>query len=489
MSSLKTIARHSAVFSAGMMFEQVSSSLLGFFVARLLGPRIQGIWQTARLLRIYSELSSLGQPLGMRREVGVALGAGKQEEVELQRDTSFVWNTFSLLAAALAVAVYALAFPHTPLLRNALVAMALTIAVTGASTFFNLWYKTTGGFGILALASIGTGVGSLVSIALLLAWGFNGLIAGYVLANAAALAVMAAMYREPFRLRFSFEAWWRSLRVGFPLFLIGAFALIFSSLDRIVVVSRMGFSNMGFYSVAYMLFLPLEMAVASISVVLLPRVCQRFGADSSALGLNRFYLAPLSVLMLAIPSVAGFMALFLPALIRLLLPQYEPAIRPAQIALAGLSFSAASGFCHNVLLAAGRTWHIVAASVVGSVVKLAVIWLLIADHGLSGIAAASAVGFMAQFAVLFMLSAATTRISWILGARALLESAVVGLACAGLWLRLGDAANLLRPSAVGRGWNWLLLAALLTPLGFAAHRLARLLKQPPPAIFTGRRHS
>lgn len=478
MSSLKTIARHSAVFSFGTMFEHFCSSVLGFFVARLLGPRVQGIWQTARLLRIYSELSGLGQALGMRREVNVALGAGDTAEVEIQRDTTFVWNTFSLLAAGLAVAAYTVAVPHTPLVRNALAAMALTIAITGISNFFTMWYKTTGGFGILALSSVGAGLGSLVSIGLLIGWGFNGLIAGYVITNAAALAIMAAMYRESFRLRFSRAAWWRSLRVGFPLFLISAFAMIFSSLDRIVVVSRMGFSNMGFYSVAYMLFLPLELAVASISIVLLPRVCQRYGADASALGLNRFYLAPLSILMAAVPSLAGLMALFLPPLIRWLLPQYEPAIRPAQIALAGLSFSAAAGFCHNILLAAGRTWQIVAASVVGSVVKLAVIRLVIVRHGLSGIAAASAAGFLAQYVFLFVASVRTTGLPWRRGAAVLLESAGISAGCAVLWIRLGDVGVLWTGDAA---WAWPVFAALAAPLALAAWRFCRLWKRPAAA--------
>ena len=477
MSQVKTIARHSAVYSAGTMFEQFSASLLGFFVARFLGPSIQGVWQTARLLRVYSDLAGLGQSLGMRREVNVAMGAGNLQEVEIQRDTTLVWNAFSLLAAGLAVAVYALAFPHAPMVRNALVAMALTIAVTGFSNFFTMWYKATGGFGILAMSSAGAGLGGLVSIGLLLAWSFNGLLTGYVLTNFVSLAIMAFMYREPLRFRFTFPAWCRGLRVGFPLFLINAFAMVFSSLDRIVVVSRMGFSNMGFYSVAYMLFLPLELAVASVSVVLLPRVCRRFGADASAADLGRFYLVPLSVLMLAVPSVAGFMALFLPPLIRLLLPQYEPAIRPAQIALAGLSFSAASGFCHNVLLAAGRSWHIVAGSVVGSLVKLGLIWLLITGHGLSGIAAASASGYAAQYLVLYLVSARTTRAAASVWARPLAESLLFSAGCSVLWLHVGDVRVLLHGSPAERFWNGLALIALLAPAAVAARRLLRLLRQ------------
>jgi len=477
MSSSKKILKNSFVYSAGVFFDGICSAVLGLAVARWLGPSVQGIWQTARLFRAYSDMTTLGQALGMRREVAVAMGAGKEDEVAAQRDTAFTWNTGTMALAGTAIALYALLFPHPALLRQSLLAVAITVALAGASSFFNLWYKTIGRFGVLASSSVASGMISLLAVPLVYRYRFTGLITSYVLTSVVILAAMVAAYREPVRFRFSLAAWLRSSAVGFPLFLISASGLLFSSIDRILVIGLMGFSDMGFYSISTMCFMPIDTVLSSVSVVLLPRVCQKFGRDASFEGLSQYYLLPLSILMIGLPSAAGLIALVLRPVVLWLLPQYEAGILPAQIAMIGLSFSAAAGFCHNILLAARKTWWLVYATSAGSIAKLALVWALIrCGLGLAGVSAAAAMAYALQFVLVFWMTASLTRAPMRQRGAVMAEAFVSVVLCAVLCWYVRDLGWVLHPQM---GLSFVLRlaasACLAAPMLIASFRLWRML--------------
>ena len=447
MSSHKAILRSSALYSGGMVFENLCSIVSSYFVARMLGPHIQGIWQTAKLFRYYSEFAGMGQALGMRREAAVAAGAGDDHEVELQRDTGFTWNSGSMLVAGAILATYAGNAAITPMLRLALFSVAVVVALSGVTSFFNLWFKTTERFGVLAAAAIVGGMGYLALVGLIFWHKFTGLITGYVLISAAVTATLAIAYKGRLHWRFSPSVFKRSMVVGFPLFLVSVAALIFATLDRILVISLMGFANMGFYSIATMSFMPIQMAVGSLSVVLMTRVCHRYGMDGSSENLNKYYELPLSVFMVGLPGVAGALALCVPVAVRLLLPAYEAGILPAQVMLFGLAFSSTSGFCHNVLLAAGRPWWIVVVSTASSAVKLILAWGLIhCGHGLVGVATATSLSYVIEFLLIYRVTVTQSDVSVPRNYRVVIESVIITASCIGISLYAGmDIAFLWAP--------------------------------------------
>lgn len=455
-----SLVKKSVVYSAGMLFESLCGMVLGLFVARLMGPRIQGIWQTARLFRTYSEFATLGQTLGMRREAAVAEGRGDAEAVAAQRDTGFTWATFSLGLVGVGVALYAWLFPHPLTFRHALTAVAVAVAVSGLITFFNLWYKTIERFGALAVAAVAGGVVSLLSIEFLRRFGFEGMLWGYVLAAVTTCAVLASVHRGPLGIRIDRSAWVASFSVGFPLFLITVGGILFSTLDRIVVVARFGFVNMGFYSVSTMSFMPIWMAVSSASVVLLPRVCRRFGQTGSPEDIARYLVDPLSLLMIGLSGLAGLAAVALPVVVELLLPGYQAGIRPAQIVLFGLPFSCVAGFFENVILASGRTWRMAAASFAASGFKLALVWLVAGwSAGLVGVAAATVGAYVIQFLLLLEVAGRAAHCGRRVRFRLAFEAVLSAVACGMLSFVVRDIRLLLEPAESWLVWGrW---AALL----------------------------
>lgn len=403
------ILKDSALYGSATLFQQLCAMVSGFFVARLLGPQIQGVWQTARLFATYSDLSSLGHGFGMRRQAAVAIGAGRTEEAADQRDTGFVWSTATMLAAAVIVAGLNLFVVQDPMLSRGLSGIALALVFIGPSTFFNFWFKTIDQFGALSAAAVAGGLASLATIPLIYWKGFDGAIAGFVLMHAAALAVQAVWYKNGYRIRFVGKAFRDSLAIGLPLWTIMVLGMLFTTVDRLVVVSHLGFADMGFYSISTMFFLPLETAVASLAVVLLPRACRQFGATASFASLGKFFVLPLSVVLTGLPFAAGIGALLLPLVIDLLLPNYTAGILPAQILLFGLSFSCAAGFCNNIIVAAGKPWWLLVETIVSFAFKLALLLVLVKrGMGLPGIAAASSAALLLRFVIQYVLSVRIT---------------------------------------------------------------------------------
>lgn len=449
-SNRRDILRHSLWYSVGSLLENLSSLVTGFFVARWLGPSIQGVWQTARLVLSYSDFSTLGQGLGMQREVGVALGRKDEEGVRGHRDTGFCWSALLMLAAGAATAAYALEGVHDPRFRGALFAIAAMVSVNGVNSYFNLWYKAVGRFGILTIAALLRGAVLLGVVLLIWKFGFSGLLWGSVVAALAVGVFYWIVAREKPRLRIVPASLRSTLSIGFPVFLVGLSGLLFASLDRIIVVGRMGFVDMGFYSVSTMLFMPIQVALSSAAIVLFPDVCRSVGADNTGRGLAKYLLEPIDLLVSVLPVVSVGMVVILPAVIDVLLPAYHSGLRPAQIAIWGLSFSSASAYCWNIVVGSGRTWWLVFISLVSSLIKLMLALLLVdAGYGLSGVAAATMISYAIQFGFIFLAAARIAHVPRGLGASVLLRAAGFAAAAAAVSFFIGDVRQLFAHGLTG----------------------------------------
>lgn len=392
------IIKHSAWYSAGTMFENVCSLLLGFFVARWLGPTLQGIWQTARLLLSYSDYSTLGLGLGMQREVGVALGRQDRQAAKDYRDTGFCWSVLSMGLVAIGLAGYAWGFAQEPKFRLALLAVSGIVLANGLNSFFNLWYKAISHFGWLTMAMLVRGICLLGTILLIRTFRFEGLLIGQLGASLIVGVLYWAVAQEKPRFRINMQALRNSFRTGFPVLLVGVSGLLFSSLDRIVVISRMGFADMGFYSVSTLVFMPIHVAVSSAAIVCFPRVCLAYGQDDSGRHLGKFLVEPLRVVTTALPMLSMLLMVVMPAAIDYLLPAYRQGLLPAQIAVWGLSFSAATAYCWNIIVGAGRSMTLVLINLASSIFKL-ILTAFFLSHGLglNGISVATVASHVLYF--------------------------------------------------------------------------------------------
>lgn len=463
-STRRDLVRNSAWYSAGALVENLCSLVSGLFVARWLGPSIQGVWQTARLFLSYSDYSTLGQGLGMQRHVSVALGRRDEEAVRRYRDTGFCWSVLLMLCAAIAISGYAMVAVADVHFRFALLAIAGIVTANGINSFFNLWYKANSRFGILTVASLLRGGGFLAIVLLIWKFTFAGLLWGNV-AAAAAVGLFYWMEADvPPRLRINTHALRDNLRVGFPVFLVGISSLLFASLDRIVVVSRMGFADMGFYSVSTMVFMPIQVALSAAAIVLFPNVCRKFGENDSGHNLAQYLVEPLILLGGTLPAVAGFLALSMPTVIDLLLPAYSTGLRPAQIALWGLSFSAASSYCWNIVVGSGRTWWLVAASVVSSTFKVGLVFLLLrAGYGLNGVAGATMLAYVLQFLLTFLVAAAIAHVRGSLRVAIPLGLLVLTLFTLVASVYVGDFRAILHHGGAGASLRVLILVLMAAP--------------------------
>lgn len=401
MSGRRSIFRASAMFSAAALIESVGSMLFGFSVARCLGPVLQGVWQTAMLVRNYADMAVLGQGSGMLRQVAVALGAGDRAEVEVQRRTGFAWHLLLMSLAGAFVGCWALLWEQDPSLKRALLAVATVLAVQGVSSFLNMWFKACSRFGALSILSAVAGGAYLTGVLFVAFWGFAGLTTAYVLIQVLIACASLLMDHEKLRPGFSFGAWIRSMRTGGPLFLVGVSALLFMTVDRAVVIGALGFSDMGFYSVASMFFFPIQTLLASAAVVLAPAAYEHYGAHGRE-GIERFFVEPLLVFLSVLPLASVLLRAALPLAVDLLLPSYHPGIVPAQIVLLGLPFAGTAAFCHNVIVASGKTWWLVVIAVVSSIAKAFLLWLLLkAGWALPGVAVATTISYGIYFVLMF----------------------------------------------------------------------------------------
>lgn len=379
-------------FSASSVFSALVSVPVSLIVARLLGPYLLGVWSHVLLVQGYLATLHLGVWAGMYRERPVERGLQNAEGVRAVTDVTF---TFALTAAGLAVAagsVYSWTAGGDGEVHIAFRVLPLLLLAQYGETFLAMLLKSEHRFDVVSMSQV---IRTLCSAAIVGALYFAHF-DGYVWASVGTAFVVtlylarSAGYRP--RLCWDTGMLVRLLRVGFVVMLIDVASTLFETGDRVVVLSLLGVTAFGQYSLGIRLGRLVSVALACVGPVLYPRMTEEFGRTGDARNVARYMTVPLLVASRVVPIVLGLLALLLPGLVHLLLDEYRPGIAAAQVYMFGLAFSVVLDTCGYMLIAVGQQtsylW-LVFASAGGNALAtwLAAHW----GYGLVGVAISSAV--------------------------------------------------------------------------------------------------
>ncbi|RPH53704.1 hypothetical protein EHM82_07985, partial [bacterium] len=295
-----------AVLFTGANVTYQGARFLAYLVAaKLLGPTLYGLWNGLLLLLtngIY--YGHLGVLSAMNREIPLRQGRGDEAGIQPIVDVSF--TTALLSSSLLAVACLAASFAaEDPANALGLRLLAPLLVLEQLQYFYELVLRSHGLFRAVAVQQVllaGLLLGVVLGLTRLA--GFSGFLWGHVVVFLVVVAFL--IWRSPVRPRLRFDPRRMAVlaRIGFPIMLAGFAYGMLTSLDRLMVLSFLGKTQLGYYSLAFMAYGTMMLVPRSVSLMVYPRMAREYGRTGDPRALKSLVYRPLVLLVaIMVPSV------------------------------------------------------------------------------------------------------------------------------------------------------------------------------------------
>lgn len=315
------------------VLSQVTQMVCGFVVLRWVTPEQVGPWQALLLLEPYMGVLRLGIVNAMNRSYAYLLGAGQRQQALACVETTFSYTVFiSVLEMfILGVGLFVWARGHDVWLAGAIV-FCVYAPIGLFRNYLEATYRSSSDFRALSMVQMVTALFSIVSVLLVIRWGFVGYMIRLLLLQFGGTAL--CWYFRPVRvaLVFHFAIFKKLMIDGFFLYINNWLTGVAGSFFRILLLQAGGSVLLGRFSPIAAVMAMGTMIPSTISVYLLPRLNFDFGSTKSSSKVVADSLrASLVGFGLMIPCIAAG-CWVLPPLLQWIAPAYQ--VTPLSVRLA-----------------------------------------------------------------------------------------------------------------------------------------------------------
>lgn len=409
MKKLKKIFENSLIkefsfFSLSTFFFQFSRVTVELAAAKILGPTLWGIWYFLNLVIAYRGVVHLGITNGMNREVPITLGSDQKKHAQELENITFSSVLASTLIASIGILLIANFF-EDQILRNALYWLVPLFIVNQFYYQINASLKANSLFNYVSKKQL---IFSILFpiIALPLTYFFK--LKGFISGFSIALFIAAIVVYKLSPISYDFNFHWSKIKalvkIGFPIMAVGIAYTFLNTVDRWVIGIFLGAKELGYYSMAIIVFGGMTLFPKVITQQIYPRMAFDWGKSKSKADLKRWSrLQTKYTWYLVIPLLIAIL-IFFPWLIRTWLPEYKPGILAIQIIVFGplfIPFSAGWGSVLNII---DKQVYYLITIIVAVVLNLVINYFLVLNgFGIAGVAFGTAFTFaLYSISIMFM---------------------------------------------------------------------------------------
>lgn len=417
----KHSAEHETIFKDFFSYvpSQFVSQFLGFFTSlllrRFLGPYFMGVWSMLQVVMNYCSNSHLGIVSTVFYRVPILRGQGKKEELERLQNS--VHSYLILLILALSACVMGYALWNRPTLPQpvfwGLVFVSAVLTFERSLAFNVILLRANKHFDVLSRFVIFDATMNLIfTIVLVGRFQYYGLLAASFLLPICNLLFIRFFRRFDLKFKISWAEIRYCLRYGFPIFVRDWLSQILNSVDRIMIVSLLGFEAVGMFSIATMTRNYSHGVYRNFSHVISPYFLEKFGEAKEWAEVKRYIEKPTLILshFMAIVLSCAFIGSAL--VVGMVLPKFSSGLPALQIYLFTAAFTAIDTQATTFITAINKQVQMVPIVAVTIVANVGLNYAFIrAGWGIAGVAAATSIVSGAVF--LFMYGYAMKHVeSW-----------------------------------------------------------------------------
>ena len=392
------VVEHVAKFSLASLVGGMGSFFSNYFAALLLGPMVWGTWQGAKLVLQYGVNLHLGVQNGMHREIPILRGKKESGQQATIIDVSFTFSFVIALIVSLGILFSTFIITMGPELRISLRFIAIMVFLQYIYSFYGYLFRAYSEFDIVSRVALIDGLSNGFSIGLIFPFGLLGFLGGQVLRLLITTAYSWWKSSYTINWRWNSRVLKSLILIGFPIMLMLFANIIFTTIDRLLILKFLDARSLGFYSLGKLVFAPLLMVFTASSSVMYPRFAEQYGKTGDPRSLKRYITVPMEVLSSAMAVLVGAIYIALPLLTKVFLPKYVDGVPAARILMFGLFFYAISGMAGNMLLTINkqvlRLWILLGSALLNFGFSFVALKL---GYGIEGVAAGTSIAYFLFF--------------------------------------------------------------------------------------------
>ncbi len=343
-------------YSSSSYISQGVGLLSGLIIASKLGPEDYGIYNAVTLVLGYAAYSELGVLSTMSRDLPFHIGQSNLQKSK-DIDSAARYMTFiGAVCASIIIFYFSLFLSISPKMAFGLRIMSLVVIFQQIYTYHRTILRCNNNFKELSQQQIILSIISAIITILFVEFsGFNGrMLAALILQF---LILLYAIYRNPWKesSKFDFATIFGSIKTGLPILASGFIITLVTSIDRLMIVTFLGATSLGYFGLSIMLISVISLIPAMTSQVLYPRISYHFGQSGKNIDeLSSYVIKPPIILSAILPFLIGPIILSLPFVINLFLPAFIPGISAARIVVSGIYFYGILGLTDYFLVTTGK---------------------------------------------------------------------------------------------------------------------------------------
>lgn len=336
-------------------FSNYISTGLSFFssfvIRKVLGPLTMGLYSELMIVLEYGKFHHLGMINALEREVPFYLGKKELQRVEEIKKTILAFISFSAFNVGMLLFIISFfAGSH----RIGLRFVALLILIETIISFYEALLQSYNRFKSWSIFIIFIGILEvLLKIVFVIKFGFNGLLVSMALTGLITIATYHywGKCRVDLRAKIHLKEVARLLKLGLPLIVFRIMYLLSMSVDKLAIIFFLGRLQLGYYSIATMVYNYLTLLPKFSYKTLYPKFMEAFGKKEDIEDVKKYLIIPNRVFACFFSVLVGLAIIILPFFVAYLLPRFKNGILPAQI-VAFTSFFSVLIYTWNYLLIA-----------------------------------------------------------------------------------------------------------------------------------------
>jgi len=392
LNKIKQSFKH--LFTGQFIFT-IAGFIGAYFFARFLGPEKYGTWQTANIFTGYAILFSLGLPFVMRRDFIQLRTENKTDEANKIANQVFSYNLVVNPIFSVILFVVAVFFTKDKDFSLALITVGFINIFQIISGYGDIITKAFNQYDKLKNAKIILSVFTLISVFFVWKYRFNGLLFGFLLAQAA-----YALYfyiKRPLK----FKWYWNNkllkslIFIGFPIYLQTVVNIVFSSIDRLIIAANLSFEEVGHYSLSTLIKTPVTLLVSTLSIVVFTELNEKYGKKDTPDVIKLHMNVPQQFVTYILSPLIVFGVLLLPWFTKTFLPDYVPGIEAAQVFVFAILFLSLAGFSSNALFILNKQKLAAVSFTLAGILKVAgSLIVLKLGYGITGVASVTLIAYL-----------------------------------------------------------------------------------------------
>ncbi|MBF0311235.1 MAG: oligosaccharide flippase family protein [Magnetococcales bacterium] len=388
-----------ARYAAGQLFQRIIRLANAYIKPRFLDPVQIGLWNGLNLIPTYAAFSHLGALQTLRLRIPELLAEGREEE-RLRLQTTAYWGTlYPSLLIALGAFLAGLFPTLEEIIRHGLWTMAIAVLMGWYTQYQLTLCKGEQLFEIITRSNyIGSWSTLLLGLPAIVLLGMEGVYLSFLASQLLTLLYLRRVHPLHHRGGPSRSLFFSLVKEGWPLLLFGIALTLITTLDRFIILAKLGTEALGFYALALTasgFLLQIPMATREI---LEPQLMAMLAKHPPTRIWDEHYYRPLINTAFYYPLIAAPVIFLAEPVLALILPKFTPSATSAAILAAGSWFLALS-FVSRGMLGALRLQLRALPILFAALLCHASLSLFLIDRGLGieGVALSASLAFALLF--------------------------------------------------------------------------------------------